>query len=159
MFTKILYLVASILLSLSFIKDRKKTKMALQKAWKAFENILPQFFSILIIIGIMLSIITPETISKLIGEKSGWTGMLVAGAIGAITLVPGFIAFPLAAALLKSGAGIMQIAVLISALMMVGIVTIPVEIKYFGRKATMLRNSMAFIFSFIAAMVIGWVLG
>lgn len=159
MFTKILYLVASILLSLSFIKDRKKTKMALQKAWKAFENILPQFFSILIIIGIMLSIITPETISKLIGEKSGWTGMLVAGAIGAITLVPGFIAFPLAAALLKSGAGIMQIAVLISALMMVGIVTIPVEIKYFGRKATMLRNSMAFIFSFIAAMVIRWVLG
>ena len=158
MFTKILYLVASLLLILSFIKDKNKTKMALEKAWKAFENILPQFLSILIIIGILLSIITPETISRLIGEKSGWTGMLVAGAIGSITLIPAFIAFPLAAALLKSGAGYMQIAVLISTLMMVGIVTMPVEIKYFGRKATILRNSMAFIFSFIAAIVIGWVL-
>lgn len=158
MFTKILYLVAFLLLILSFIKDKNKTKMALKKAWKAFENILPQFLSILIIIGIMLSIITPDTISRLIGEKSGWTGMLVAGAIGSITLIPAFIAFPLAAALLKSGAGTMQIAVLISALMMVGIVTMPVEIKYFGRKATILRNSMAFIFSFIAAIVIGWVL-
>ncbi len=158
MFNKILYLVASLLLILSFIKDKNKTKTALEKAWKAFENILPQFLSILIIIGIMLSIITPETISRLIGEKSGWTGMLIAGAIGSITLIPAFIAFPLAAALIKSGAGTMQIAVLISTLMMVGIVTMPVEIKYFGRKATILRNSMAFIFSFIAAIVIGWVL-
>lgn len=39
--------------------------------------------------------------------------------------------------------------------MMVGVVTIPVEIKYFGRKATLLRNGMAFVFSFIAAIVIG----
>jgi uncharacterized membrane protein YraQ (UPF0718 family) len=159
MFTKILYLAAFLLLILSFMKDKNKTKMALKKAWKAFENILPQFLSILIIIGIMLSIITPETVSRLMGEKSGWMGMLVAGVIGSITLIPGFIAFPLAEALLKSGAGFMQIAVLISALMMVGIVTMPVEIKYFGRKATILRNSMAFIFSFIVAIVIGWVLG
>jgi uncharacterized membrane protein YraQ (UPF0718 family) len=159
MFTKILYLAAFLLLILSFIKDKNKSKMALKKAWKAFENILPQFLSILIIIGIMLAIITPETVSELIGEKSGWTGMLVAGVIGSVTLIPGFIAFPLAAALLKSGAGFMQIAVLISALMMVGIVTMPVEIKYFGRKAAILRNGMAFVFSFIVAIVIGWVLG
>lgn len=155
MFTIILYLLAFVLLILSFLKDRKKTKMALKKAWKAFENILPQFLSILIIIGIMLAILTPEIISKLIGQQSGWLGMLIAGIVGSITLIPGFVAFPLAAALLKSGAWFMQIAVFISALMMVGIVTMPLEIKYFGRKATILRNSLAFIFSFIVAAVIG----
>lgn len=71
MFTTILYILAFLFLSLSFIKDKKKTLMALRKAWKAFENILPQFLSILIIIGIMLSIMTPEYISKLIGQQSG----------------------------------------------------------------------------------------
>ena len=158
MFTIILYMLAFILLVLSFFKDRKKTKLALKKAWKAFENILPQFLSILIIIGVMLAVLTPEMISKLIGQQSGWIGMLIAGVVGSITLIPGFVAFPLAAALLKSGAGFMQIAVFISTLMMVGIVTIPLEIKYFGKKAAALRNSLAFIFSFAVAIVIGMVL-
>jgi uncharacterized membrane protein YraQ (UPF0718 family) len=132
--------------------------MALKKAWKSFENILPQFLSILIIIGIMLAILSTDTISKLVGQESGWVGMIIAGIIGSITLIPGFVAFPLAAALLKSGAGFMQIAVFISTLMMVGIVTMPVEIKYFGKKATFIRNGMAFMFSFVVAVVIGVVL-
>ena len=155
MFTISLYFLATLLLLISFFKDRKKTRMALKKAWKALENILPQFLSILIIIGIMLALLTPETISKLIGQQSGWFGMIIAGVVGAITLIPGFVAFPLAAALLKSGAGFMQIALFISTLMMVGIVTIPLEIKYFGRKAAFLRNGLAFIFSFVVALVIG----
>ena len=158
MFTIILCILAVGLLILSFLKDKKKTKMALRKAWKSFENILPQFLSILIIIGIMLAVLSPATISKLIGQQSGWIGMIVASIIGSITLIPGFVAFPLASALLKSGAGFMQIAVFISTLMMVGIVTIPMEIKYFGKKATILRNALAFIFSFIVAIVIGVVL-
>jgi len=155
MFTIILYILAVFFLFLSFVKDRKKTGMALKKAWKAFENILPQFLAILVIIGLMLSILTPEQISRLIGQQSGWLGMLIAGVIGSITLIPGFVAFPLAAALLHNGAGYMQIAVFISTLMMVGMVTLPVEMKYFGRKAAILRNSLAFVFSFIIAAVIG----
>lgn len=158
-FTVALYIIAGILLMFSFMKDKKKTKMALKKAWKSFENILPQFLTILLIIGIMLALLSPEMISKLIGQKSGWIGMVLAAGIGSITLIPGFIAFPLASALLKNGAGFMQIAVFISTLMMVGIVTIPVEMKYFGKKATILRNVFALCFSFVVAIVIGVVLG
>jgi uncharacterized membrane protein YraQ (UPF0718 family) len=140
------------------MKDKGKTKMALKKAWKSFENILPQFLAILIIIGITLAVLSPETISKLIGDQSGWLGMLMAATIGSVTLVPGFVAFPLAAALLENGAGFMQIAVFISTLMMVGIVTLPVEIKYFGKKAALIRNSLAVAFSFVVAVVIGVIL-
>ena len=50
------------------------------------------------------------------------------------------------------------IGAFISALMMVGIVTIPVEIKYFGKKLTIYRNALAFIFSFVVALVIGMVM-
>lgn len=78
--------------------------------------------------------------------------------IGSITLIPGFVAFPLAAALLKSGAGYMQIAAFVSTLMMVGIVTMPVEINYFGKKAAIIRNVGAFGFSLIVALVMGVVL-
>ena len=159
MFNIILYVLAFGLLLFSFFKDRKKTKMALKKAWKSFENILPQLLSILIIIGIMLSVLSEETISKIIGQQSGWIGMLIAGIVGSITLIPSFVAFPLASALLSNGAGFMQIAVFVSTLMMVGIVTMPLEISYFGKKAAILRNGLAFAFSFIIAIVIGVVLG
>lgn len=150
-----LYVIATTALTISFKKDKKNTKIALKKAWKSFENILPQFLSILILIGIMLAIMTPEQISHIIGKESGLMGVILASIVGAITLVPGFIAFPLAAALIKSGAGYMQIAAFISTLMMVGIVTIPLEMKFFGKKAALIRNIEAYIFSLVVALVMG----
>jgi uncharacterized membrane protein YraQ (UPF0718 family) len=132
--------------------------MALKKAWKAFENILPQLLTIFVIIGVALAILKPETIQTLIGTDSGLWGVVAAAAIGSITLMPGFVAFPLAAALLKSGAGYMQIAAFVSTLMMVGIITLPLEIKSFGRRAAIVRNFAALVFSLAAALVIGVVL-
>jgi uncharacterized membrane protein YraQ (UPF0718 family) len=132
--------------------------LALKKAWKAFENILPQFLTILIIIGLALAILSPEAITNLLGTNSGIWGVMAAAVIGSITLIPGFVAFPLAAALLKNGAGYMQIAAFVSTLMMVGIVTLPLEIKTFGKRAAILRNAAALVFSLIAAFVIGVVL-
>ncbi len=153
----LLYAITLAFLLLSYFKDKKKTKMALKKAWKAFENILPEFLVVILLVGILMSVVNPEVISKIIGSDSGWFGVLLASIVGSITLIPGFVAFPTAALLLKGGAGYMQIGAFISTLMMVGIITIPVEIKYFGKKITYLRNLLAFIFSFIVASIIGWV--
>lgn len=154
----IAYIIAGVALGISWFKSKEKTILALKKAWKSFENILPQFLSILLIIGVVLSILNPSQISQLIGGESGWFGVLLASIIGSITLIPGFIAFPLAAALLKNGAGYMQIAAFISTLMMVGIVTIPLEIKFFGKKAAYLRNGLAFLFSLFVASIMGLIL-
>ncbi len=153
----IFYGLAISLLTLSFIKDKKKTKMALKKAWKAFLNILPEFLVVVLLVGVLLAVLNPSTISKIIGEESGWVGVVLAGIIGSITLIPGFIAFPTAAILLDNGAGYTQIAAFVSTLMMVGIVTLPVEIRYFGKRITMLRNVFALLFSFIVAIIIGLV--
>ena len=155
MFITALYLSAVVLFLASFIKDKKKTRMALKKSWKALENIMPQFLSIILIIGVTLAILTPQDINSLIGLQSGWFGMIMAAIIGSVTLIPGFVAFPLTAALYETGAGLMQLAVFISTLMAVGVVTLPVEIKYFGRKVSIIRNAMAFIYCFIVAILMG----
>ena len=153
--TYILYGITILLLAVSFFKDKKKTKMSLKKAWKAFENILPEFLVVILLVGVLLAVLNPEVISKIIGSDSGWFGVALAAVVGSITLIPGFVAFPMAAMLLKGGAGYMQIGAFISTLMMVGVVTMPVEMKYFGKKLTILRNVLAFIFSFVVAYVIG----
>lgn len=159
MSTYILYGITLFLLLLSFIKDKKKTKMSLKKAWKSFENILPEFLVVIIFVGILLALLNTEVISKIIGSESGWFGVVLAAVVGSVTLIPGFVAFPTAAMLLQSGAGYMQIGAFVSTLMMVGVITMPVEIKYFGKKLTILRNVLAFIFSFVVAYIIGLVVG
>ncbi len=158
MFTQLLYLAVFVFFLWSFFKDRKKTKKALMIARKAFFNIFPEFSAILILIGIMLTLLSPQVISQIIGGQSGILGMFVSSIVGSITLIPGFIAFPLAKSLLDYGAGIMQVAIFISTLMMVGVVTAPLETKYFGRRETLLRNSMAYLYSFLVAGLLGVVL-
>ena len=158
MATFIIYILVSCLLCLSFVKDKDKTHRALKKAWKSFENIMPQFLSILFIIGIMLAVLDPQTIYMLLGKDSGLRGMTIAAVIGSITLIPGFVAFPLAAALLKAGAGYGQITMFITTLMMVGVVTLPVEIQFFGRATAIKRNLLALVFAVIISFVIGGII-
>ena len=159
MYNYALYLLAVIFLMVSYKRDKKKTKMALKKAWKSFENIMPQFLTILAFLGMVIALLSPDVISHLLGQKAGWQGIIIASIIGSITLIPAFIAFPIAAILLKNGAGFAQIAVFVSTLMMVGIVTLPLEIKCFGKKISIMRNMFAYLFSFIVALVIGVLLG
>lgn len=111
------------------------------------------------LVGVILALLNSQVISKIIGNNSGWFGVVLAAVVGAITLIPGFVAFPMAAMLLENGAGLMQIGAFVSTLMMVGVVTMPVETKYFGKKLAILRNLFAFVFSLIVAYIIGKVAG
>ena len=158
MFTVFLYVAATCGLIYSMVKDRQKTKKSLMVAKKAFLNIFPEFSAILILIAIVLTLTPPAAIQSLVGGQSGVLGMMISSLVGSVTLIPGFIAFPLAKSLLDVGAGVTQIVVFISTLMMVGFVTAPLEIRYFGKRLTLLRNGIAFIYSFIVAIIVGSVI-
>lgn len=155
----ILYGLAFALLILSFIKDKEKTKIALKKAWKSFETIMPQFLGIIFIVGMTLAFLKPEVISKLIGNESGFIGILLSAIVGSITTMPTFVAFNTGDMLLQTGAGYAQVGALISTLTLVGIITLPLEAKYIGKKAAFLRNIIAFIFSLIVGFILGKVMG
>lgn len=149
-----LYISAFLFLIVSYLKDKRKTKMALLKAWKSFSNLLPEVLSVMMFAGIILAVLSPDTISKLIGSESGFSGIVLSLTAGSIALIPGFVAFPLGAALLDGGAGYAQIAAFVSSLMAVGIVTLPLEIKYFNKRIALLRNSFALLVSMVFTIVI-----
>ena len=152
----ILYTIAVILTSISFIKNRNKTKDALLKSWNMFRNIIPDMLSIMLFVGLSLSILTPSLISSIIGEKSGLTGIVYSTLIGSIALVPSFVVFPLGDTLVQNGAGLPQVAVLMSTLMSVGLTTLPMEQKIFGRSFAYSRNASAVLMSLIFSYII-WV--
>lgn len=138
----------------SFVLDKQKTLQGMKKGVKMFIGILPALLQILLAVSIVLWLFPKETISAFLDQGSGVMSFLVAGLLGSIALIPGFIAYPLAGVLHKSGVSYQILAVFITTLMMVGVVTLPLEAKYFGWRATLMRNGL----SFIAAFIIGFLM-
>ncbi len=66
---------------------------------------------------------------------------------------------PLAALLLEQSAGLMQIAAFVSTLMMVGVITFPVEQQVFGTPVAAAGNELAFLFALVVAGAMALVLG
>lgn len=153
-----MYLLAFSLLSISFFKSKEKSKKALLIACKSFKNILPSTLSILTFVGITLALLDKQLIAELIGKQSGGLGILLSLALGSITIMPSFVAFPLGNALLEAGAGYSQVAAIVSTAMAIGFVTLPTEIRYFNKSVAWKRNLLALIMCVIFSLVIGVVL-
>ena len=99
-------------------------------------------------------ILPSKTVQTLMGTESGIRGMLLAAVTGAAALVPVLAVFPVVSELLKNGAGTAQMGVFISTLTTVGIVTIPLEVKYMGAKAAVLRNLLFFLLAFATSSLL-----
>ncbi|QNB44972.1 permease [Thermanaerosceptrum fracticalcis] len=153
-FSIILFSITGLLLLLSFLKSKEKTKKALTIALKSFLNILPVMLGVIGLISLSLTLLPPSSIVKFFGQINLINTLTVAG-IGSIMLIPGLIAFPLAAALLEQGAALPLVVIFITTLMMVGIMTLPMEIKFFGRNFALMRN----IIGLAAALIVGVVMG
>ncbi len=98
--TYIIYALAIILLTLSFFKDKQKTKLGLKKAWMSFKKLMPMILPLFLFIGILLTLITPSFISTILGENSGFLGYVIGMLTGSITFMSPFVAYPLGKELL-----------------------------------------------------------
>ena len=141
--------------AISLFLDSSKTLAGLKKGAKMFLNILPALLLVLALVSIFLYLIPASTLTKWLGKGSGVGGIAIAALLGSISLIPGFIAFPLGAILVRAGISYQIIAVFITTLMMVGILTLPLEAKYFGWKTSVLRNAL----SFVGALLVGLLMG
>ncbi|MBO8137921.1 MAG: permease [Desulfotomaculum sp.] len=153
-FNVILFLMAGAGLLLSNYKDKQKTKQALKKAYKSFQNILPSLLGIIGLIGLMIALVPKELITQLFGDNSP-VGLFIVSVIGSITLLPAFVAFPLASSFLNAGASIAAVSCFITTLLMVGVITAPLEIEYFGKRFTFWRNFISLFLALIIGVLIG----
>lgn len=152
---EILTIIAAITIIASLIADRRKTLVGTKKGLLMFVKILPAILSVLILVSIFFYLLPNEIIVKYLGEDAGITGYVFAAIAGSIALIPGFIAYPLAGILVKTGVSYPVIAVFITTLMMVGVLTLPIEIKFFGARVSLIRNTLYFF----GALFIGFLIG
>jgi uncharacterized membrane protein YraQ (UPF0718 family) len=158
MFTEVLWILAAGLLASSFLKNRVRTKNALGFSWKLFRGMALPVLVTVWAIGLLLAFLTPHVIARTIGPGAGACGVLAAAILGSIVLVPAFVAFPLAGAILSQGASISAVAAFVTTLVMVGTLTAPLEAKFFGWRFALWRNGLSFIFALVIAFLMGGLL-
>ena len=154
-----LLLITGLALLISFLGNREKTFKAIKIASKKFIKILPVFLTMLIVISIILFLVPDKVISNYLGNDNKVIGLIQASFFGSITLMPGFVAFPLCGILLEKGVSYMVLSAFSTTLMMVGILTYPIEKEYFGVKVTIIRNVISLFIAFIIALSIGFFFG
>jgi len=152
-----LLIVTGIALIASLVFDRKKTLAGIKKGLLMLLNLLFPLITVLALVSVFLAIVSKELIVQWLGTEAGPLGFIIAALVGSISLIPGFIAFPLGSILIKMGVSISVIAVFMTTLMMVGVFTLPVEAKYFGWKTSIMRNGLSFIGAFLVGILISLV--
>ena len=155
MFTAVIWGIAGAGLLLSWTKSREKTRAALRFFRRSFLSLAPSIVAIIWTIGFILTFLPQGLILKTIGRDAGFQGVIMAAAFGSVVLIPAFIAFPLAASFLRQGADVGAIAAFVTTLVMVGVITAPLEMKFFGKRFTFWRNSLSFVFALVIAFVMG----
>ncbi|MEN8615065.1 permease [Dehalogenimonas sp. THU2] len=150
--------LAAVLSAVSFFLDRDKTVAGFKKGWQMFRKMLLPLLNILIIVSVALYAIPPSAIDEYLGAGSGIGGFFVAAVVGSIAFIPPFISYPIASGLLQQGATYAVVATFMTTLIMVGIVTLPLEIQYLGRRAAIARNVLNFFAAIIVGLAIGVVL-
>jgi uncharacterized membrane protein YraQ (UPF0718 family) len=149
------YTITGLILIISSIANREKTLKAVKITITKFIKIFPAFLTMLIFVSFILFIFPDEVILNYLGHSSKSISVFMASLFGSITIMPGFIAFPLSGILLNKGVPYMVLSAFTTTLMMVGILTYPVEKEYFGVKVTIIRNIISLFIALAVAMMTG----
>ncbi len=156
--TIVLIAITILAFTIAFVKDKSKTKKSMEVAKKMFQNTFLEVLTIMALVALFLSWIPASVIKNMLGNANEMLSIVLGVAIGTITIIPAFVAFPLAGSLLESGAHLRAIAAFITTLTMVGFATMPIEIKYFGRKFTFVRNGISILAALLIALGMGLIL-
>ena len=154
----IINVIALAALIFAFIKDKDKAVKSIKIALKSFIKMLPVVLIMIIAIGLLLGFVPPEQISRFVGEQSGVGGILLVGVVGALMHIPALLSFPLAASILENGASVTAVVAFITTLTMIGMITLPLEIKILGKKMALLRNGISFVIAILIAFIMGMIL-
>ena len=157
-FTIGFWVIGLTLFVIAMAKDKGKAKEAMKKSRGMMKNMIGDIIGIIFMIGLILTLIPPETIERVLGSGNIWLSSVIAALVGSITLIPAFVAFPLVGSFVDAGASIVPGVAFLTTLTMVGVVTFPLEKKEFGTKFALTRNVLSFTAAIAIAVLMGVIL-
>ena len=151
--TVIMGVIAIVLLVIVYQRGGGEHILGLKLAGNLLLQIIPILIFAFIIAGMIQVLIPTEMISKWVGAESGFRGILIGTAIGGFMPGGPYVSLPIAAGLLRAGAGIGTMVALITAWSLLAVARLPIEIGLIGWKFTLIRLACVFFFPPIAGLI------
>jgi len=151
--TIILAAIALALVLTGYYRDGRQHITGLKNALDMGLEILPLLICAFIAAGMIQTMIPRELILKWIGAESGFRGLIIGTFAGA--LIPGgpYVSMPVAAGLLRTGAGIGTMVAFIAGWSLLSVSRIPLEVGIMGWKFTLIRLATTFFFPPLAGFI------
>jgi len=125
---------------------------------QTFGELAATLVTVFVIVGLFQVWVSDEFVMKHLGESSGLKGLALGAGLGTIIHGPLVGVFPLLKALLAKGARTGVIVAIVST-WAIKLPMIPLELRLFGWKFTLLREGLLFASAFIMAPLMELILG
>lgn len=102
-------------------------------------TLLPLLAVVFLLTGFVQVLLPRDLVANWLSDEAGWRGIGVAWVAGALTPGGGPIGMPLAAALIRSGAGLGVIVTYLTSLSLLSFIRLPMEVAIYGGRLTGLR--------------------
>ena len=151
--TIIMVVLAIVLTVISYTRGGGEHILGLKSAGNMLIQILPLLFFSFIVASMIQVLIPTETISKWVGVESGFRGILLGTLFG--SFIPGgpFVSLPVAAGLLRAGAGIGTMVAFLTAWSLLQVTRLPMDVALMGWKFTAIRMACTFFFPPITGLI------
>lgn len=134
-------------------KDTRPTFLkVLKKSALSFFSMTPMLLGVIGLVGLFQTLVTPQMLATLF-QGSAAIDTLIGTVTGGISAGHPMISYVLGGELLKQGISLYAVSAFILSWVTLGLIQLPAEIEVFGRRFTLYRNILAFIFTLIVAML------
>ncbi|MFC2040326.1 permease [Chloroflexota bacterium] len=147
-------IMAALAVVLTFLAYQKGVHLqGLKISANMLWGIIPLIVFALIIAGMLQQLIPKELISHWVGTESGFRGIIIGTFLGSITPSGPYVSMPIAAGLLRSGAGVGTMVAFLTSWSLIAVARLPLEVGIMGWKFALIRLACVFFFPPIAGFL------
>jgi uncharacterized membrane protein YraQ (UPF0718 family) len=151
--TIIMGVLAVALLAVGYWRGRGQHVEGLRLAVNMTIQVLPLLIFAFLIAGMVQVLIPRQVISRWIGGESGLRGILIGTVAGGFAPGGPYVSLPIAAGLLRSGAGIGTMVAFLTGWSLWAFSRLPMELGILGWKVLLVRLACTFFFPPIAGLI------
>jgi len=153
-----LILVAGIAVALLLVFPEKQAAVT-STSWNYLVEMTVILPGVMVIMGLFAVWMPREAVARYLGHTAGVKGMALSLFFGMLPTGPLYVAFPLAAALLKKGARVANVIVFLSAWACIKLPQELVELEFMGARFMTLRLALTVAFVVLMGVVIEQLIG
>ena len=151
--TIIMGVLAIVLTVITYTRGGGEYILGLKSAGNLLLQIVPLLVFAFIIAGMIPLLIPTEMISKWVGTESGFRGILIGTLMGGLTPGGPYVSMPIAAGLLRTGAGVGTMVAFVTGWSLLQFTGLPLQVGILGWKFTLIRLACTFFFPPIAGLI------